>query len=122
MGVSVHPADPLDPAVRGYLEATFREMTDKLWDLGDVGTRDGLDCNIGRQEACRLNRLAARPMTEVRSTPEERQRLRQIFQQTVLPGWVSRCGAATSTPTITRRSSGWSTPRSCRRRPTAIPD
>jgi TRAP-type transport system periplasmic protein len=83
----------LDPAVRGYLEATFREMTDRLWDLGDVGTRDGLDCNIGRQAACRLNRLAARPMTEVQSTPEERQRLRQIFQQTVLPGWVSRCGA-----------------------------
>lgn len=83
----------LEPPVRQYLEATFRQMADKLWELGDVGTRDGIDCNIGRQEACHLNRLATRPMTEVRSTPEEKQRLREIFEHTVLPGWVQRCGA-----------------------------
>lgn len=81
-----------DPAVRNYLEATFREMTDKLWELGDVGTRDGLDCNIGNRAACKLNALAARPMTEVPSTPEEAARLRQIFADVVLPGWVRRCG------------------------------
>lgn len=82
-----------DPAVRTYLEATFREMTDKLWELGDVGTRDGLDCNIGNRTACRLNTLATRPMTEVPSSPEEATRLRRIFETVVLPGWVRRCGA-----------------------------
>ena len=83
----------LDPAVRAYLEATFREMTERLWELGDVGTRDGIECNIGNREACKLNQLAARPMTEVPSTPEEAARLRQIFESVVLPGWVRRCGA-----------------------------
>jgi hypothetical protein len=83
----------LDPAVRGFLEATFREMEDKLWELGEVGTRDGLDCNIGAREKCRLNNLAARPMTEVPSTPAEAARLRQTFETVVLPGWVRRCGA-----------------------------
>lgn len=83
----------LDPAVRTYFEATFREMSDKLWELGDAGTRDGIDCNIGRREGCRLNQLASRPMTEVPGTPEEAARLRAIFQRTVLPNWVARCGA-----------------------------
>ncbi|WP_458097862.1 TRAP transporter substrate-binding protein [Roseomonas sp. WA12] len=83
----------LDPAVRAHLEATFQEMSDKLWQLGDEGTRDGIDCNIGNREACRLNQLAPRPMTEVKSTPEEAARLRAIFERTVLPNWVGRCGA-----------------------------
>src|SRR3712207_2003804 len=43
----------LDPAVRAHFEATFRGMTDKLWELGEVGTRDGLDCNTGAREGCR---------------------------------------------------------------------
>lgn len=83
----------LDPPVRAYFEQTFREMTEKLWELGDVGTRDGIDCNIGLRDKCRLNQLAARPMTEVPSTPEEAAKLRQIFETVVLPGWVRRCGA-----------------------------
>ncbi len=82
-----------DPAVRSYLEATFREMTDKLWELGDAGTRDGIDCNTGNRAGCRLTPLAARPMTEVPSSPEEAARLRRIFETVVLPGWVRRCGA-----------------------------
>ncbi len=83
----------LDPPVRAYFEQTFREMTEKLWDLGDVGTRDGIDCNLGLRDKCRLNQLAARPMTEVLSTPAEAARIREIFQTVVLPGWVKRCGA-----------------------------
>jgi TRAP-type C4-dicarboxylate transport system substrate-binding protein len=83
----------LDPAVRSFFEATFREMTDKLWELGAVGTRDGLDCNSGKREGCKLHPLAARPMTEVTPTPEEAARLRQIFETVVLPGFVRRCGA-----------------------------
>ncbi len=83
----------LDPAVRTYLEATFAEMEAKLWELGDVGTRDGIDCNIGLRDKCKLNQLAPRPMTEVPGTAEEAARLRQIFETVILPGWVKRCGA-----------------------------
>ncbi len=83
----------LDPAVRAHFEATFREMTDRLWELGEVGTRDGLDCNTGNRERCRLHPPAQRPMTEVQSAPEESARLRRTFETVVLPGWVRRCGA-----------------------------
>ncbi|MES2710832.1 MAG: TRAP transporter substrate-binding protein [Pseudomonadota bacterium] len=83
----------LDPAVRSFLEGTFREMQDKLWDLGAAATRDGIDCNIGNAAGCRIHNLAARPMTEVVPTDADRAQLRQIFETTVLPGFVRRCGA-----------------------------
>ena len=41
----------LDPAVRTALEATFAEINDKQWALGDAATRDGLDCAIGKAES-----------------------------------------------------------------------
>jgi TRAP-type C4-dicarboxylate transport system substrate-binding protein len=83
----------LDPQVRGFLEGTFREMSDKLWELGDAATRDGIDCAIGRAAECRIHSLAARPMTEVPATEADRAVLREILEKTVLPGFVRRCGA-----------------------------
>jgi TRAP-type transport system periplasmic protein len=82
-----------DPAVRAFLEGTFREMSDKLWELGDAATRDGIDCAIGKAEGCRIHTLAARPMTEVDGTEADRAQLREILEKTVLPGFVRRCGA-----------------------------
>jgi TRAP-type transport system periplasmic protein len=82
-----------DAAVRAFLEGTFREMSDKLWELGDAATRDGIDCAIGKAEGCRIHTLAARPMTEVNGTDSDRAQLRDILEKTVLPGFVRRCGA-----------------------------
>ncbi|MBR0653541.1 TRAP transporter substrate-binding protein [Plastoroseomonas arctica] len=83
----------LDPAVRTFLEGTFAEMQDKLWELGAAATRDGIDCNIGNTAACRIHNIAARPMTEVVPTDADRAQVRQIFESTVLSGFVRRCGA-----------------------------
>jgi TRAP-type C4-dicarboxylate transport system substrate-binding protein len=82
-----------EPAVRGLIEATFREVSDRQWQLGAEATRDGIDCNIGNRDACRIHQLAARPMTEVKATEADRAETRRIFEQVVLPGWVRRCGA-----------------------------
>jgi TRAP-type C4-dicarboxylate transport system substrate-binding protein len=83
----------LDPAVRSFLEATFKEMNDKLWELGDAATRDGIDCAIGNASACRIHPLASRPMTEVKATPADAEELKKILRERVLPGFVQRCGA-----------------------------
>lgn len=83
----------LDPQVRGVLESTFSEMNDRLWQLGAEGTRDGIDCNIGNRDGCRIHSLSARPMTEVKATDADRAETRRIFEQVVLPGFVRRCGA-----------------------------
>jgi TRAP-type C4-dicarboxylate transport system substrate-binding protein len=83
----------LDPAMRAFLEATFGEMGDTLWELGGAATRDGIACNTGLAAECRLTPVAARPMTEVRATAADRELVRTTFRNTVLPGWVQRCGA-----------------------------
>jgi TRAP-type C4-dicarboxylate transport system substrate-binding protein len=83
----------LAPEVRAFLEATMKQVSDEQWALGLAATRDGIDCNIGRTAECRIHNVAARPMTEVVATDADRALVRQVFEQTVLPGWVRRCGA-----------------------------
>ncbi len=82
----------LDPAVRAFLEATFREVSDRQWELGAAATRDGLDCNSGRAASCSIHQLAARPMTVVPATDSDRVLLRRILERDVLSGFVRRCG------------------------------
>lgn len=83
----------LDPTVRAFMEGTFREMGDRQWELGAIATRDGIACNTGLAAECTLTPAAARPMTEVRATDADRELVRTTFRNTVLPGWVQRCGA-----------------------------
>ena len=82
-----------EPAVRALIEEVFREIGEAQWQLGAEATRDGIDCNIGNREACRIHALAARPMTEVKASEADRAEVRRIFEQAVLPGFVRRCGA-----------------------------
>jgi len=82
-----------EPAVRALLEETFAEMSNRLWRLGAEATRDGIDCNIGNRDACRIHQLAARPMTEVKASDADRAEMRRVFETVVLPGFVRRCGA-----------------------------
>lgn len=83
----------LEPPVRALVEATFREIGDRQWELGAAATRDGIDCAIGNRDNCRIHALAARPMTEVTATDADRAETRRIFERVVLPGFVRRCGA-----------------------------
>jgi TRAP-type C4-dicarboxylate transport system substrate-binding protein len=83
----------LDPAVRSFLEATFREMNDKQWELGRLATEDGIACNTGRADACKLHPLAPRPMTLVRASAADREMVQTTFRNIILPNWVQRCGA-----------------------------
>ncbi|MBP0496291.1 TRAP transporter substrate-binding protein [Roseomonas indoligenes] len=83
----------LDPAVRTFMEGTFREMNDKLWDLGRIATDDGIACDTGVAADCKLHPLAARPMTLVRATQADRELVTNTFRTTILPNWVGRCGA-----------------------------
>jgi TRAP-type C4-dicarboxylate transport system substrate-binding protein len=83
----------LDPAVRAFMEGSFRELSERQWDLGAQATRDGLDCAIGNAAGCRIHTLSTRAMTEVPATPADQAALREILEKNVLPGFVRRCGA-----------------------------
>lgn len=84
--------DKLDADVQKFLEANFKEMEDKLWELGAELTQDGIDCNTNRP-ACKLGTPDKEsPMTEVKPTEEDKARLRKILEEVVIPNWVKRCG------------------------------
>jgi TRAP-type C4-dicarboxylate transport system substrate-binding protein len=82
----------LAPDVRAFFEATFKEMENKLWDLGADLTQDGIDCNAGRP-TCRLGTPDKdSPMAEVKPIEADKARLRTILEEAVIPSWVKRCG------------------------------
>ncbi|MHC9234863.1 TRAP transporter substrate-binding protein [Pseudooceanicola sp. 502str34] len=100
---------PLSWAVAGYMvnldwwnglsadeqavfQEVFDEMNDTLWDLGLAATQDGIDCNIGNADACKINKLTDSPMTEVKATDADRALVSKVMEESVLPNFVERCG------------------------------
>lgn len=84
----------LDPAVRAYLERTMAEVEEAQWKLGEEATEDGIACNTGLRDSCRIGRLVEqRPMSVFRPSQEDIATMRATFASTVLPAWVQRCGA-----------------------------
>ncbi|MDQ4062022.1 MAG: TRAP transporter substrate-binding protein [Pseudomonadota bacterium] len=85
----------LDPQVRAFLEQTMKEVEKAQWDLGARATEDGIACNTGNREGCKIGKLVeSNPMTVARPTPADEQALRRHLAETVLPAFVKRCDAA----------------------------
>jgi TRAP-type C4-dicarboxylate transport system substrate-binding protein len=83
----------LDPAVRGFLEKTMAGVEDAQWKLGAEVTQDGIDCNIGKADGCKIHTLVTKdPLVEVKPSEADKKWLREILVENVLPGWVKRCG------------------------------
>jgi TRAP-type C4-dicarboxylate transport system substrate-binding protein len=84
----------LDQPTRDLITATMQEVENAQWKLGAQATQDGLDCNAGKAESCRIHTLVTeRPMIVVEATAEDRATLKKIVESSILPGWVRRCGA-----------------------------
>ncbi len=83
------------PEVRTFLEAEFKRIADAQWQLGAVATQDGIDCNLGLADKCRIHSVVpeARRMIEVVPTAEDLASIQTTFRDVVLPAWVRRCGA-----------------------------
>lgn len=82
----------LDPAVRAQFEKTFAEIQDAQWALGAEATLDGVACNVGRAEGCKLHTLVKKPMVEVKPQGNMVATLQKELSEDVLPGWIKRCG------------------------------
>lgn len=82
----------LDQPTRTLLEKTFAEIQTAQWDLGDQATSDGIACNVGKAEKCKMHSLVKKPMVEAKPTPEAIASAKKIFSADVLPAWVKRCG------------------------------
>jgi TRAP-type C4-dicarboxylate transport system substrate-binding protein len=82
----------LAPADRALIEKTLLDVQERQWALGAEATADGVACNVGKAEGCKIHTLAKRPMTEVVPRGDVRATILKELESDVLPGWLKRCG------------------------------
>lgn len=78
------PAD-----VRATLQRELPKLEEAIWEESARETNDGIACNVGAPN-CVGGRKGS--MREVRVTPADDARRRELLVNTVLPRWVQRCG------------------------------
>jgi len=74
---------------RTLMRREIAELERQVWEAAEVETGEGIACNTG-QASCRSGRRGS--MTLVPTTPADEARRLQLLTETVLPGWVRRCG------------------------------
>jgi len=74
---------------RDTLRQEVAKLEADIWDAADRETGEGLACNSG-QPNCQNGRRGS--MVVVPVSEADQQRRRQLLTETVLPGWVRRCG------------------------------
>jgi len=81
-------------ALPNWAKETIRTEVSKLeadiWDAAERETGEGLACNSG-QPNCQQGRRGSMTVVPVSSADELRRR--QLLTESVLPGWVRRCGS-----------------------------
>ena len=79
-----------DPALRDFLTARIDALGDRLWDVAERETEEGIACLTGGP--CSAGPAAK--MTLVPTSDNDRTLMRKSFVDTVSPRWSQRCGAA----------------------------
>ncbi|WP_245217026.1 TRAP transporter substrate-binding protein [Roseomonas nitratireducens] len=74
---------------RAMIRQELAGLERQIWEAAEVETGEGVACNSG-QPACASGRRGT--MTVVPVTPADQQRRLRLLTETVLPGWVRRCG------------------------------
>lgn len=74
---------------RTMMREELAALERQIWEAAEVETGEGIACNSG-QPACTSGRRGA--MTVVPVTPADQERRLRLLTETVLPGWVRRCG------------------------------
>ncbi|GJE01167.1 TRAP transporter substrate-binding protein [Methylobacterium isbiliense] len=95
-GVSIFGAnraawEALAPELRDTVRRGVADLERRIWEGVEQDTAQGLACNTGAT-ACEGERRAG--LTLVVPSPADEARRRRLLVETVLPGWVGRCGTA----------------------------
>ncbi len=80
----------LDPKVQDFLETNIAVMIDSIWDGAAKETQMGYDCNTGSAD-CPLD--VKGKMKRVDPTDADRELLKKITAETIVPKWAQRCSA-----------------------------
>jgi hypothetical protein len=79
--------------VRNFLQKVMTEVQEKQWALGLELTEDGIACNSGKKDGCKIGRVVEdKPMTITRASDADIAALKSALTAVVLPAWVKRCG------------------------------
>ena len=78
----------LTPEMRDFLSKEFKEMEEKMWQLGEEVTQDGVNCNTG-VDPCRYGKKGN--MKAGSLSPEDKERMRKVVEEVVLPHWGENC-------------------------------
>lgn len=94
-GVSVFAANgaawaALPAELKALLQRQLPTLEAAVWAESDRETLAGIGCNTGTS-ACVGGRAGR--MTEVKVSPDDERRRREIFARVILPRWIERCGA-----------------------------
>ncbi|OZI35857.1 transporter [Bordetella genomosp. 1] len=82
--------DKLDPKVRTFLQAEIKTLVDNIWEAAAKQTQEGYDCNTG---AAACTQPVKGKMTLVQPTDADRELLKKVLNESVLPKWAARCSA-----------------------------
>lgn len=88
--VNLKTWERLPAAVRDFLLREIRDLEDRIWQAMDEETRQGIDCNIGR-DSCTMGSKGK--MTLVPVSDRDRELLGRVLREVVVPKWAARCGA-----------------------------
>ncbi|MBD3305012.1 ABC transporter substrate-binding protein [candidate division KSB3 bacterium] len=75
----------LEPEMQEFLTQKFREMEDKLWEIGAQATQDGINCNIG-EEPCEYGKKGSMELIPV--SAEDKERMKEAVESVILPEWA----------------------------------
>ena len=78
------------PDIQNALRKGIANLEERIWEAADRDTQLGIACNSGAPDC--VGEKPAR-MTLVHSSVADEARLRQVLADTVIPGWLDRCGS-----------------------------
>jgi TRAP-type C4-dicarboxylate transport system substrate-binding protein len=87
-GVNLKSWERLDPRVREFLRNEVTRLEDEIWKAADIETQQGFDCNAGKN-SCKAGTKAE--LTLVPVSAGDKQLLRRVLTEKVLPQWAARC-------------------------------
>jgi len=82
--------EKLDPKVQDFLQKNLDDMTARMWDAAAAETQQGYDCNTGAP-AC--DQPVKGKMKLVKPSDADRELLKKVTSETVVPKWAARCSA-----------------------------
>lgn len=72
------------------LMAQFKELENQLWDIAIKANEDAVACNTG-QDSCKSHKKFSMELVEI--TDADREKIKEVAKNTVLPIWKKTCNA-----------------------------